>query len=124
MKHVGLASLAGLCCALVVVTGCQTGGSSGSTRGRATGGSDLNNPGTWAYDGCRAAVLARVQRDHPHVRAIQFVGHVSEEKETDSRSVLFGEGKFPKDGDNVHFSFRCEVNRDTKKVGQAKYDKT
>jgi hypothetical protein len=91
--------------------------------GKPTGGSDLNNPGTWSYEGCKQAVLERVRRDHPHVQAIQFDGHVSEIKQTDSRSALTGKGRFPKNGDNFHFQFRCEVNRDTKTIGDAKYDK-
>jgi hypothetical protein len=108
---IGLGTIVGLTAA------CAGGGS------KPTGGSDLNNPGTWAYEGCKQAVLARVKRDHPQAQAIQFDGHMSEIKETDSRSALTGEGKFPKDGDNFHFRFRCEVNRDTKTVGDAKYDK-
>lgn len=107
----------------VVSLGTATGLTAACAGGMPTGGSDLNNPGTWAYDGCKQAVLGRIQRDHPQAQAIQFDGHVSETKETDSRSVLTGEGKFPNGGDNFHFRFRCEVNRDLKSVGDAKYDK-
>lgn len=113
----GVLLFAGLSVTAAVVAGCAGGG------GRPTGGSDLNNPGTWAYEGCKQAVLERVKRDHPQVQTIQFDGHVNEIKETDSRSALTGEGKFPKNGDSFHFSFRCEVNRDLKTVGDAKYDK-
>lgn len=48
---------------------------------------------------------------------------MKEVKETNSRSTLTGEGKFPKNGDNFRLSLRCEVNRDTKTVDNAKYDK-
>ena len=41
---------------------------------------DLNDPGSWAYEGCKQGLLARVQRDHPQVQAIDIDGHVNEEK--------------------------------------------
>lgn len=33
------------------------------------------------------------------------VGHVTEAKETDSKSTVSGEGKFQKDGDNFRLTF-------------------
>ena len=84
---------------------------------------DLNDPGSWAYEGCKQGLLARVQRDHPQVQAIDIDGHVSEEKIDDRKSTLTGEAHFPKDGDNYHLTFECTVDRDAKQVLEVKYDK-
>lgn len=115
MRNRAIFSFAGLGFTVAVVAACAVGGSSGGT--------NINDAGSWAYEGCKRGLLERVQRDHPQAKAVEIVGHVTETKTSDSKSTLSGEGKFPKDGDNFHFTFTCEVNRDNKTIQTVKYDK-
>ena len=101
-------------CFGVVLAACAGGSSRAS---------DLTDPGSWAYEGCKQGVLERIKRDHPQVQAIELDSHISETKDTDRKSTLVGEGKFPKDNDNFHFKFKCEVDRDNKSILEVKYDK-
>jgi len=84
---------------------------------------DLNDPGSWAYEGCKQGLLNDIRQNHPQVQAIQIEGHVTEIKETDQKSELRGKAKYSKDGDMRHITFTCTVDRDEKKIRHVEYDK-
>lgn len=88
------------------------------------GGSDINNPGSWAYEGCKQGLLTEVRYDHPQVQSIQIDGHVTEYRETDHRSTLSGKAKYNKNGDMRHITFECAVDPKEKKILKVKYDKS
>lgn len=114
-------SLIAVITALPMLAACSGGGN--NQNGANLQGTDLNDPGSWAYQGCKQALLQRIRADHPQVETIDIVGHVTEEKDTDSRSVLSGEAKFLKGSDNFHLTFTCQVDRGRKQIIRAKYDK-
>jgi uncharacterized protein (DUF342 family) len=107
--------VAGLFASLLVLPGCIVVDSDGS--------GDLSSPGSWAYQACKSELLQEIKRDHPNAHAIELTGPVSDRYESENKSVLVGQGKFPRDGNDYYFDFRCEVNRNTKSVMRVSYDK-
>ena len=91
--------------------------------GNVIAGDDLNDPGSWAYEGCKQELLNQVRQSHPQVQAIEIEGHVKENKETDQKSELIGKAKFSKDGDIRHITFTCTVDRGEKKIRHVNYAK-
>ena len=86
-------------------------------------GSDLNNPGSWAYEGCKQELLNQVRQDHPQVQTIEIEGHLTEYKDTDQKSELTGSAKYRKNGDMRHITFTCTVDRSGNKILHVNYDK-
>lgn len=84
---------------------------------------ELNEPGSWAYEGCQRALLAKVKKDRPLVTAIEITGRVERERQSGRESVLKGEARFEREGDKKHVTFECTVDRDAKKILGVDYDK-
>ncbi len=85
--------------------------------------SDLNDPGSWAYKGCKQALLNDIRQKHPQVQDIQIEGQVTETKETNQKSELTGQAKYRKNGDMRHITFACSVDRSGNQIQHVNYDK-
>lgn len=84
---------------------------------------ELNDPGSWAYEGCKQALLEKVKKDRPLVQTIEINGRVGKERQSDRKSLLTGEARFEREGEMKHITFSCTVNRDDKKIEKVTYEK-
>lgn len=83
---------------------------------------ELNDPGSWAYEGCKQGLLDQIKQQHPQVTAVEIDGHVERERETDRKEKLTGKAKFNKGDDFKHVTFECIVDREDKQIEKVKYD--
>lgn len=83
---------------------------------------DLNDPGSWAYEGCKQGLLTQIKQQHPQVTAVEIDGHVDRQRETDRKEKLTGKAKFKKGDDFKHVTFECIVDREDKQIEKVKYD--
>ena len=107
----------------VVVAPDDSGHNERQSQSESHQGSNLNDPGSWAYEGCKQQLLNQIRQHHPQVQAVQIEGHITEIKETDQKSELTGQAKYRKNGDMRHITFTCTVDRGEKKIRHVNYDK-
>lgn len=84
---------------------------------------ELNDPGSWAYEGCKKGLLDQIKQQHPQVTAVEIDGHMDRERESDRKEKLSGKATFNKGDENKHVTFECIVDREGQKVEKVKYDK-